>query len=193
MDIRSIISKVEALGVDASALHDLQTRAQGNPDLIVRFDSTLTTLDKSTADLFSSKNLLTIDFLLQNLKNGLAEVPSTVTQQLSQSNNNNNQELMDFMRAMKEGLSEEVAKSVSKGLAQARNGQITTQDITKFSKWAEEELQDPPTSKMDTVFVNPIDENKFNNLKGKVSIEEKKSSNISDKLDKLKKLKQDKL
>lgn len=178
--VKALISKVEFLGVDTQTLRDLLTLSQTGEVVIANYSQALKTLDSVlNSKLFEGNSQPPqISMLLKQLERRLQNRHLEGNNTQSQTKTDPSQDLLtsEILTSLLD------IKSTLSKINQGPTQQIVYNQNAPASK-------DPGGVEMPTVFVNPIDEAKVDNIKANVSIDSKVGDNIQNKLDRLKNLK----
>jgi len=198
IDLNKLVQQIQQLGIDSGPLTEFQSAVLGGYVLEADYIQILNTLKNQLLKTYSVRQKpMSVQLLLDRVKNkldidlknvqiqeinihrsnsDLRGIKDIVSEQSKQSQDLN-LEILNELRSMKEEVKELKSKN-------------TTVVINKDTQ--ESYPIDNINNKSDGVFVNPIDETRVSNLKPKIKIESKKgSSDIKDRIKRLKALKND--
>lgn len=175
--VKTLISRVEYLGLDTESLRDLIKYTHSNEVSLSNYSQSLKALDiiLTTVRFDSNSQPPQVSMLLKQLdkrlQNRNEEKANPVATQNSSGDVGLTSEIMASLLDIKSTLA---------GLNKPQQGQ--QQNPHSIGNHID-------AIEMSTVFVNPIDQSKVDDIKATVSIESKVGGNIQSKLDKLKNLK----
>lgn len=177
--IKILISRVESLGLDTQCLRDLISLSHKGEISLVTYSQALNTLDSilSSYRFEANSQPPQISMLLKQLEKRIQNRHEESKVQAKPTEVNVQEALM----------TSEILSSLMDIKSTLAN--LNTQQ-PQNSNQSSHQINDHFNSvEMSTVFVNPIDQNKVDNIKANVSIDSKVGDNIQSKLDKLKNLK----
>lgn len=190
MDLRVLLSQIEYLGVDCQPLRDLISKSQSDSNVLQTFAILVSSLSSivSNGRFTPNSSPLAVEMVLRQLKKGLVEYkPRNKESDGVVIQQNSSPELLQALLDLKKEITD------LKNKPTIITNPITSQPVSYINppELACDIKEDNKSNNdiLNSVFINPLDDKKFNDLKGNVSIEEKKSNNVADKISKLKQLK----
>jgi len=186
-DFKSLISRVKYLGFDTKSLNELYSLLSKKGFNYHPYLHILATLKNQTSKSFLSNSKPTaIGILLKQLEKKLrnkAYLKQEVINPDIKESNLDTEDLKSFIKETVTSMGGEV-NNFNRDLLKA------IENLNSNIKQIKTESEDESISRneIDSVFINPIDEEKVDNIKANVTIEVERGDNIKSKVDRLKQL-----